>query len=113
MFAFVPAPLSRGVFIIHGDRAPWLQHRSGFLALNIFVDLLLEDFERQRAVLEQRLVKFTLVEFFSELLFRAGAQFLNLEHSYFVGARLSRKDDVALDLRFHFLLAKTGLVAHV
>src|SRR5256885_15356857 len=84
-----------------------------FLLLNVIVDLVLENLERQRTILQHGFVKLALVEFIAELLLRARSQFLDLQHSNFVSAGLARIDDVTLDLRFHFFLAHAGFVAHV
>jgi hypothetical protein len=49
-----------------------------FLVPNVIVHLLLENLERQGAILEHSVVKFALVEFRAQFVLCACAQFLNL-----------------------------------
>src|SRR5438128_7730016 len=58
-------------------------------------------------------MEFALIKFVAELLLRTCAQLLKLEHADFIGARLSRINNVALDFRSHFFFADSGFVAHI
>src|SRR5436189_3455361 len=58
-------------------------------------------------------MELALVKFFSQLFLSSGAEFLDLQHTNFVGTCLARRDDVTFYFRFNLFLAHPGFLAHV
>src|SRR5436190_16524237 len=84
-----------------------------FPARNVGVDYLLEERERQRAVLQHFVVELAQVEPRAERALRTLAQLEDLQHADLVGERLRRHHEVTLDLDDDFRFRHAGVLHHV
>src|SRR5208337_3705308 len=75
-----------------------------------FVDLRFQQVERQRALVEHRVMKGAQIEFRSQLLLRAFPQFENFHLAHLVGERLRRPRYVTIDFSIDVLVVHGGVL---